>query len=152
MKKRLLAILMAALMCLCFTACGGSDEEAADDQQATQAEQTEEDAEATEATEETEPTEEAIVKGLKYEDFIGTWETTTALADQKFGGYKITFHENMTFDAIVTGEEEEGSCTYENGVVTISNEILNDTFQFTPEGVLYVNGQGGQKATLTKVE
>ncbi|MCR5034934.1 MAG: hypothetical protein K6B42_05915 [Clostridia bacterium] len=148
MKKKLLAILMAAAMCLCFAACGGSDEETADDQQ-TQTEQANEDAEA---TEQTEATEEAIVKGLKYEDFIGTWETTTEMADQKFGGYKITFHEDMTFDAIVTGEEESGNCTYENGVVLAENDIISDKFQFTPEGVLYVNGQGGQKATLTKVE
>ena len=151
MKKKLLAILMAAAMCLCFAACGGSEEETADDQQ-TQTEQAEEDAKATEATEQTEATEEAIVKGLKYEDFIGTWETTTAMADQKFGGYKITFHEDMTFDAIVTGEEESGNCTYENGVVLAENDIISDKFQFTPEGVLYVNGQGGQKATLTKVK
>lgn len=151
MKKKLLAILMAAAMCLCFAACGGSDEETADDQQ-TQTEQAEENAEATEETEQTEATEEAVVKGLKYEDFIGTWETTTAMADQKFGGYKITFHEDMTFDAIVTGEEESGNCTYENGVVLAENDIISDKFQFTPEGVLYVNGQGGQKATLTKVE
>ena len=151
MKKKLLAILMAAAMCLCFAACGGSEEETADDQQ-TQTEQAEEDAKATEATEQTEATEEAIVKGLKYEDFIGTWETTTAMADQKFGGYKITFHEDMTFDAIVTGEEESGNCTYENGVVLAENDIISDKFQFTPEGVLYVNGQGGQKAALTKVK
>jgi len=145
MKKKLLAILMAAAMCLCFAACGGSDEETADDQQ-TQTEQAEE------TTEATEPTEEVVVKGLKYEDFIGTWETTTKNADQKFGGYKITFHEDMTFDAIVTGEEEDGNCTYENGVVTVNNGILDDKFQFTPDGILYVTGQGGQKATLTKVK
>ena len=142
MNKRIFAILLAALMCVCFAACGSSDEEdTSSQQQSTKAEQTQE-----------ETTKALSLMGLKYEDYLGTWETTTKKADEYFGGYKITFYDDMTFDAVVTGEDESGTCTFENGVVTLHGEVLEDQFWFNEEGTLIVQGEGGQKSTFKKVE
>ena len=142
MKKRIFAILLAVLMCVCFAACGSSDEEGSSDQDQANAKQ----------TEQTESTDAPIVKGLKYEDFLGTWETTTEKANEYFGGYKITFYDDMTFEAVVTGEEETGTCAFENSVVTVHNEVLNDQFKFNEKGTLIVYGESGAMSTLTKVE
>lgn len=166
-ENRLLTILLslafALVLCFGMTACGGSGgEQSADaDQEAAEEELSEDEIEE---NAELEAKEEAMIEAeenaeerpirtdTKYEDFVGSWETVTEMADDFFGGYKITFHEDMTFDAIVTGEEETGKCVFEGGVATAQNEVLNDQFWFNDDGILVVSNEGGAMAMLKKAE
>ena len=169
MKKRIISIFVSIVLafafCVCFTACGGSDEEQAADtetkQEATEEvnkeDEIEEDAEL-EAKEEAmieaeENAEETPVKtDTKYEDFVGTWKTVTEMADDAFGGFEITFHKNKKFDAVITGEEEKGKCTFADGVTTAQNEVVNAQFWFNDEGIMVVLDENGAMAMLKKVK
>ena len=167
-KKRVLTAIfcfaLAVVFCVGMTACGGSDDQASDKDQA-QAEQEEmEEQDEREVDPELEQKEEAmieaeenaeespILRDKKYEDFVGKWVTATDLADDVFGGYKITFHEDKTFDAIITGEEETGKCTFEDGITTAHNEVVNDQFWFNEDEILVVRSEGGAMAMLKKIK
>ena len=97
--------------------------------------------------------EETPVKtDTKYEDFVGTWKTVTEMADDAFGGFEITFHKNKKFDAVITGEEEKGKCTFADGVTTAQNEVVNAQFWFNDEGIMVVLDENGAMAMLKKVK
>lgn len=166
MKKRLLSVMLSmilsAALCLCMTACGGSDEGKTGDSDQVKSEQEEQEAlEEKAAMEEKEEAmieaeenaeESPIQRDKKYEDFVGTWETVTDMANDNFGGYKITFNENKTFDAIITGEEETGECVCEEGITTAQNEVVKDQFWFNDEGILVVCSENGAMAMLKKIK
>ena len=166
MRKRIIttlfSVILALVLCVGFTACGGSDEEqAAEKEQATTEQKEEIDPEEKATMEEKEEAmieaeenaEETPVKtDTKYEDFVGSWRTITDMADDSFGGFQITFHENKKFDAVITGEEEKGECTFENGIVTAQNEVVNAQFWFNDEGILVVRDENEAMAMLQKVK
>ena len=156
--------MLAFVLCLGFTACGGSDkEQAADPEQ----EVTEEEAAAEDEIEENaelEAKEEEMIEAeenaedtpvktdTKYEDFVGSWKTVTEMADAAFGGFEITFRENKKFDAVITGEEETGKCTFADGVVTAQNEVVNTQFWFNDEGIMVVCDENGAMAMMKKTK
>jgi len=167
MRKRvivtLFSVVLTLTLCVGFSACGGSDEEqtANTEQEVTEEEVTDDEIEENaelEAKEEAmieaeENAEETPVKtDTKYEDFVGSWKTVTDMADDAFGGFEITFNENETFDAVITGEEEKGKCTFADGVTTIQNEVVNTQFWFNDEGILVVRDENGAMAMLKKVK
>ena len=166
-KNRVLTILfcmmLSVMLCMAFTACGGSDkEQASDTEQEVTEEETAEDeieenaeleAKEEEMIEAEENAEETPVKkDTKYEDFVGSWKTVTEMADDMFGGFTITFHENKKFDAVITGEEEKGKCTFADGVVTAQNEVVNTQFWFNDEGIMVVCDENGAMAMLKKTK
>lgn len=166
MKKRLLCVIFSVMLsialCLCLSACGGSDEDQANDSDQVKSEQEEE--EDLEEKAEMEEKEEAMIEAeenaeespiqrdKKYEDFVGSWETITDLADENFGGYKITFNKDKTFDAVITGEEESGKCVCEEGITTAQNEVVKDQFWFNDEGIMVVCNEYGAMAMLKKIK
>ena len=159
----LFSVMLALVLCVGFTACGSSDEEqaAGTDQEVTEEVNTDDEIEE---NAELEAKEEAMIEAeenaedtpvktdTKYEDFAGTWKTVTEMADDVFGGFKITFNENKTFDAVITGEEEKGKCTFADGVVTAQNEVVNAQFWFNDEGILVVCDENGAMAMLKKTK
>lgn len=157
----LFSIILALVLCVGFTACGGSDkeqpaeteqevteEETAKDEIKENAELEAKEEEMIEAEENAEET--PVKKDSKYEDFVGTWKTVTEMADDAFGGFMITFLENKKFDAVITGEEEKGKCTFADGVVTAQNEVVNAQFWFNDEGIMVVCDENGAMAMLKK--
>lgn len=166
MKKRVLNLVLclvfAVVLCMAFSACGDSGEEQTSDSDQVKTEETEpeveevsiEDAQIEEEIIEEEENAEgsSINPSTKYEDFIGTWKTTTELGDENFGGYTVTFNEDKTFNAVVTGEEETGKCTFEKGVLTIQNEVMNDQFWFNQDGVMIVQSEQGAMSILREAE
>ena len=96
--------------------------------------------------------ETPVQTDTKYEDFVGSWETVTDMADDAFGGFEITFNENKTFDAVITGEEETGKCTFEGGIVTVKNEVVNAQLWFNEEGIMVVRDENEAMAMLKKSE
>jgi len=172
-KNRVLTILfcmmLSVMLCMAFTACGGSDKDQASDTDQAQAEEeaaAEDEAEAEELLNdaELEKKEEAMIEAeenaeetpvktdTKYEDFVGTWKTVTEMADDAFGGFEITFHKNKKFDAVITGEEEKGKCTFADGVTTAQNEVVNAQFWFNDEGIMVVLDENGAMAMLKKIK
>ena len=167
MRKRIIttlfSVMLALVLCMGFTACGGSDEEqAADPEQEVTEEVNKEDeieenaeleAKEEEMIEAEENAEETPVKtDTKYEDFVGSWKTVTEMADDTFGGFEITFHENKKFDAVITGEEEKGKCIFSDGVVTAQNEVVNTQFWFNDEGIMVVCDENGAMAMMKKTK
>lgn len=166
-KNRVLTILfcmmLSVMLCMAFTACGGPDkEQASDTEQEVTEEETAEDeieenaeleAKEEEMIEAEENAEETPVKtDTKYEDFVGSWKTVTEMADDAFGGFEITFRENKKFDAVITGEEETGKCTFADGVVTAQNEVVNTQFWFNDEGIMVVCDENGAMAMMKKTK
>lgn len=166
MKKRVLTILLGSMLvlalCLSFSACGSSqNESSSEDQEVTEEELNEDEIEE---NAELEAKEEAMIEAeenaeetpvqtdTKYEDFVGSWETVTDMADDAFGGFEITFNENKTFDAVITGEEETGKCTFEGGIVTVKNEVVNAQLWFNEEGIMVVRDENEAMAMLKKSE
>ena len=90
-------------------------------------------------------------KVYTYDDFIGHWVAYSQRADDLYGGYEITFNKNMTFDAVVTGEDESDSCTFEDGYVYLQGGILTQKFTFNEEGEMVMSGDGSA-IVMTKKE
>lgn len=167
MRKRIIttlfSVVLALVLCVGFTACGGSDEEkAAEPEQEVAEEEAAED--EIEEDAELEAKEEAMIEAeenaeetpvntdTKYEDFVGSWKTVTEMADDAFGGFEITFNKNKTFEALITGEEEKGKCTFADGVTTAQNEVVNDQFWFNEEGIMVIRDENGAMAMLKKIK
>ena len=148
MKMKKTRLFLVAILCFCMVmtsgilvSCGdknGGDEGELGDIETLEAEET------TQQTEETKP--------IKYEDFIGSWKANdSARADDMYGGYEITFYEDMTYVATVTGEENEGKCTFEDGFVYLQGPILTQKFTFNELGEMQVMGDG-RKILMLRVE
>lgn len=125
--KTVVCLLLMTIMCIGFASCGCSDK------------QKDEAAKETTTTA-TQKTTEAKV--YTYDDFVGSWVSNTKTADEVYGGYEITFNKDMTFDAVVTGEEESDSCTFEDGCVSLGGGVLTQKFTFNEDGQLITTGDG----------
>ncbi|MGX8774345.1 MAG: hypothetical protein ACSW8G_04725 [Bacillota bacterium] len=131
--KKITIILTVMVMLFAFAACGSGD--SGDDQDTTA---------KTEET--TEPTVGTDVDGRPIDDqsFYGKWIADSAKAENMFDGFEITFNEDGTYDAVVTGEEVSGTWTRDGEKVTIVDEyeILPCNYTYTAKGGLKMYYEG----------
>ena len=122
-----LALLTIALS-LAITACGSNDTDSNDNDDSSKSRQQ---IEATVGTD---------VDGRNIDDasFYGTWIGDSEKAQGLFGDLTITFNEDGTYSAVVTGESLSGTWLRDGETITISDpdEILNCTFTYTQKGGL----------------
>ncbi|MBE6028716.1 MAG: hypothetical protein E7226_00960 [Clostridiales bacterium] len=132
--KKVLAILAAMMMLFAFTACGSGDSNGSGEDSGNKAETT------------TEPTVGTDVDGRPIDDqsFYGKWIADSSKAVNMFDGFEITFNEDGTYDAVVTGEEVSGTWTREGEKVTIVDEyeILPCNYTYTAKGGLKMYYEG----------
>lgn len=133
--KKVFAILAATMMLFAFSACGSGDsdsDEVSDD--------------AATTVEITDPTVGTDIDGRPIDDqsFYGKWIADSGKAENMFDGFEITFHENGTYDAVVTGEEVSGTWTRNGEHVTIvdEDEILPCEYVYTAKGGLKMYYEG----------
>lgn len=85
-------------------------------------------------------TVEKDIDGNKLSDqsFYGDWIADSEKAQSLFGDLKISFNEDGTYSAVVTGESISGTWTRDKDTITTTDpdEILPCTFTYTEDGNL----------------
>lgn len=138
-KNRLFRLIITAsvslVMIVSFTACG-DDGNSSDNQAKTKAK----------TEQATDPTVSTDVDGRDIDDesFYGTWISDSGKTQALFGDFSITFNEDGTYNATVTGENISGTWSREGERVTIvdPDEILPCNYTYTAKGGLKMVYEG----------
>ncbi len=134
-KKTLFAVIAVLVMLFAFGACGSGDSESEGSDDATT---------TTQAI--TDPTVGTDVDGRPIDDqsFYGKWIADSGKAVNMFDGFEITFNEDGTYKAVVTGEEVTGTWSRNGEQVTLVDEdgILPCDYVYTPKGGLKMYYEG----------
>lgn len=138
-KSKLIKLIISAsisvIMLASFAACGNNEDTSNNETKAT-----------TKTEQSTDPTVSTDVDGRDIDDesFYGTWISDSGKTQALFGDFSITFNEDGTYDAVVTGESISGTWSRDGEQVTIvdPDEILPCNYTYTAKGGLKMIYEG----------
>lgn len=137
--KKAIAVLMACIMLLAFTACGSADNSQEDEGN---------NAKATQVTTKA----DGVVKvDVPNKDFYGTWTGDSDKAEYLYGSLEITINEDGSWTGDITGEKLHGTWTEEDFGIHLHDEVLEwESDLFYTDKDNFVLSEYGMKIVLTK--